>query len=639
MTTYTLDSKLAFSLLDNHPEAMAYYTPLWSGQGTQKTITDFEVVYCNRELAEISGLAVADLLGQKLSSLPNTDEPVRRLMFQQMLQVYRTSEPLEFTYYNQRAKHHIGVLRKRIGDGVLTVARNRTEEVQHQEEKDRQAALTNSILNTSLNAFFACEALRDENGKIIDLEMKHINRAFTHMTGLTEEEVIGRRYLQLFPSGASNGTFALNCEVIETGQSKRKEIQYRGDRLDGWYDVSLSKMGANGLLVSFADVTEQKNAFFQLAQQKTLLDNILQHSANGISVTEVIRNKKGEVIDGRTILANDAAIRYTGLPKELYLGKTAVELEPNIIQSPYFRLCLKTLETGEPQFSQYFMESTHRWLEISISKLDNNRIITIFTDVTPEKETQLKLEQSLFELKRSNENLEEFTRAASHDLKEPIRKVQFFSERLRNKLENRLSEDEKSMMERMENAANRMKLLVDDLLEYSHVNAQPAANMEEIDLNKKVWLVLTDLELLVSEKKAVVNVGDLPVVRGLRRQIQQLFHNLLSNAVKYARPGVPPVVKISAKETTGQDSGLPVAPGDAEKKFYLIEVQDNGIGFEQEYAEKIFNVFTRLHGNSEYTGTGVGLAIVRKVVENHQGYIAAESTPGVGTTFRVLLPV
>ncbi|HET7898619.1 MAG TPA: ATP-binding protein, partial [Flavisolibacter sp.] len=161
---------------------------------------------------------------------------------------------------------------------------------------------------------------------------------------------------------------------------------------------------------------------------------------------------------------------------------------------------------------------------------------------------------------------------------------------------------------------------------------------EEIDLNQKVKLVLSDLELIVAEKKASFRIGQLPVIKGHRRQIQQLFQNLLNNAMKYGRPGVPPVVTISSQETNGARSGFNVAPDDLQKNFYLLEINDNGIGFELEYADKIFNVFTRLHGNNEYSGTGVGLAIVRKVVENHHGYIGVESTPGEGTTFRVLLP-
>lgn len=637
MTTTTSGIELAYSLLDHQPNGILYYVPVW-GKENKKKPSDFEIIYCNGEAAAIMRLAKHELIGQRVSALANTDIAVRKLILQQLLTVYQTGEPVEQLLFNAVLDKYIGVLRTRVNDGVLTIVKDKTRQLQEQEDRDRQTAFTNSILDTSLNAILACDAIRDAGGKIVDLEMKRINRAFTQMIGPSEEQVVGQRYLRFFPSSLENGAFALICDVIETGVSQHREVFYKGEHLDGWYDVSLSKLGRDGVLASFANITEQKNAFVQLTQQKTLLDNILQHSANGISVTEVIRDENGQVVDGRAILANDAAVKYTGIPREIYLGKTAVELEPNIIHSPYYRLCLQTLETGEPGFTTYFLEYTRRWLEVSISKLDDEHIITIFTDVTQEKETQLKLEQSLYELKRSNESLEEFTRAASHDLKEPIRKVQFFSDRLRTRLHDRLSEEEKSMMERMENAAARMKLLVDDLLEYSHVNLQPTLEREEIDLNQKVKLVLTDLELLIAEKKAVIRVDKLPVIKGLRRQIQQLFHNLLNNAIKYSKPGVAPVVAISSRPTTGAASGLPVAAQDADKPFHLIEVQDNGIGFEQEYADKIFNVFTRLHGNSEYSGTGVGLAIVRKVVENHHGYIAAESNPGVGTTFRVLLP-
>jgi hypothetical protein len=140
------------------------------------------------------------------------------------------------------------------------------------------------------------------------------------------------------------------------------------------------------------------------------------------------------------------------------------------------------------------------------------------------------------------------------------------------------------------------------------------------------------------EKRADIQVGVLPIVRGYRRQLQQVFQNLLSNALKYSQPGVPPQITVYSKSVLGGEAGINIRPGDAAKEFHLIAVKDNGIGFEQQYAEKIFNIFTRLHGNKEYPGTGVGLAIVRKVIENHQGYIAAISEPGKGATFTILLP-
>jgi signal transduction histidine kinase len=143
----------------------------------------------------------------------------------------------------------------------------------------------------------------------------------------------------------------------------------------------------------------------------------------------------------------------------------------------------------------------------------------------------------------------------------------------------------------------------------------------------------------IQEKQAKVNVSQLPVVRGYRRQLQQMFQNLVSNALKYSKPGEVPVITITSRQVSGVDSGLNVPSGLWNNQFHLIEVTDNGIGFDQQDAERIFNMFTRLHGKYEYAGTGVGLSIVKKVVENHNGYIRASSTPGKGSTFSILLPV
>jgi hypothetical protein len=151
--------------------------------------------------------------------------------------------------------------------------------------------------------------------------------------------------------------------------------------------------------------------------------------------------------------------------------------------------------------------------------------------------------------------------------------------------------------------------------------------MEPVDLNEKVKQALEDLDLDIEEKGAVVNVGQLPVVKGYRRQLQQLFQNLISNAVKYSKEDVPPRIEISAGEVER-----------AGRRYHLIQVADNGIGFEQEYEDKIFQMFSRLHGKQEYSGTGVGLSIVKKVVENHDGFIKVASEPGIGSNFGICLP-
>jgi signal transduction histidine kinase len=162
---------------------------------------------------------------------------------------------------------------------------------------------------------------------------------------------------------------------------------------------------------------------------------------------------------------------------------------------------------------------------------------------------------------------------------------------------------------------------------------------EDVSLEQKIALVLGDLEMEIQEKGAVIIVGSLPVIKGHKRQIQQIFQNLIGNALKYSRAGVIPEIYVSSKIVKGFDTSLNLSVDDPQKQFYLIEVKDNGIGFKQDDAERIFNVFTRLHGTTEYMGTGVGLTIVRKAIENHNGFITAESEPGKGATFKIFLPL
>ena len=241
-------------------------------------------------------------------------------------------------------------------------------------------------------------------------------------------------------------------------------------------------------------------------------------------------------------------------------------------------------------------------------------------------------------MKRSNANLEEFAYAASHDMQEPIRKIQFFSDRLQDELGNALTERQKYLFGRLQNASDRMRTLIDDLLTYSRVSRSSFED-SEVDLNQKLQLVLGDLELQVQEKNAKINTVDLPTVKGNSRQLQQMFHNILSNSLKYSKADEPAAIDIFYEKVKGMEIKPELTIEEGNRLFHFIIVRDNGIGFKQSDAERIFNVFTRLHGASEYKGTGVGLSIARKVVENHKGYIWAESEPSKGAAFKILLPV
>jgi signal transduction histidine kinase len=225
-------------------------------------------------------------------------------------------------------------------------------------------------------------------------------------------------------------------------------------------------------------------------------------------------------------------------------------------------------------------------------------------------------------LRQSNKELEQFAYIASHDLQEPLRKVQAFSDRLASKYAHQLDDDGKLYISRMQDASNRMRTLIQDLLSYSRIRSK-GQEFVSVDLNEIVRGVISDLEVRLEQTEGRVKVGELPTVLADPLQMRQVFQNLIGNALKFKKSGVPPVVQVAAK---------------LGKNGHTIVVQDNGIGFEQQYAERVFEIFQRLHGRSEYEGTGMGLAIVKKILERHVGSIRAESEKGKGTRFILTLP-
>lgn len=254
--------------------------------------------------------------------------------------------------------------------------------------------------------------------------------------------------------------------------------------------------------------------------------------------------------------------------------------------------------------------------------------LTILQDITDRKRAEEQLRAYAIELERSNRELQDFAYVASHDLQEPLRKIQVFGERLQTKYRDTLDETAQDYLTRMEDAASRMKKLIQDLLAFSRVTTH-AKPFTPVDLNEVVTGVLQDLETRITETGATVQVGQLPTIEADSTQMRQLFQNLIGNAIKFHRDGVPPVVTISA-ECLPDDTSA--------RDLCRITVADNGIGFDPKYLDRVFAVFQRLHSRSEYPGTGVGLALCRKIVLRHQGTITADSTPGEGSTFIVMLP-
>ncbi len=283
-------------------------------------------------------------------------------------------------------------------------------------------------------------------------------------------------------------------------------------------------------------------------------------------------------------------------------------------------------------------------LSMCVIKDENDNecgIVCVGKDITEIVKAREEIEKSNERLRQSNRELQDFAYVASHDLQEPLRKVQAFGDRLERKCAEALSDEGRDYIHRMRNAAGRMQNLINDLLTFSRVSSK-VQPFQPVDLKKIAGEVASDLEIRIEQTGGRVEIGDLPEIDADPLQMRQLFQNLIGNALKFHREDEKPLIKIYSKEykLTGGSfvvEGEHVHTGGGNSCEIVIE--DNGIGFDEKYLDRIFTVFQRLHGRTEYEGSGIGLAVCRKIVERHGGLITASSQPGRGSQFFVTLPV
>lgn len=263
--------------------------------------------------------------------------------------------------------------------------------------------------------------------------------------------------------------------------------------------------------------------------------------------------------------------------------------------------------------------------------------LLIFLELQRRLKFQHELENKVDELNRSNADLEQFAYVSSHDLQEPLRKIRAFSDRMIRKHTESLNEDGRETLEKITYSAERMQTLINDLLDFSRLVNRKEISFQDVNLQETVERIINDLSVKIEEKKAQINVEKLPYIWGVSFQLNQLFLNLVSNALKFTAADREPVIDINYSLVKGAEiKGIEKLR--RELDYHKITVSDNGIGFEEEYAEKIFVIFQRLHGRGHYEGTGVGLAICRRIMTNHNGFIFAESQLGEGARFILYFP-
>lgn len=384
----------------------------------------------------------------------------------------------------------------------------------------------------------------------------------------------------------------------------------------------------------------------KLLEEQELLRTILNNLPDQIYAKDRL---------GRFILNNTAHAKSLGIESASeMLGKTDFDYFPEHLATQFFADEQALVASGRPILNQdqfipvYGNPGTHYW--VSASKVlwrdaQGNIIGTagitrdinaarVAVDALRRSEEQLR--ESTLQLERSNRELQDFAYVASHDLQEPLRKIVVFSERLKEMCQSNLTPQARDYLERVEKAAARMQILINDLLSFSRVTTK-AQPLTTVDLSKTAHEVVGDLEARIEMVQGRVDLASLPVIQAEPLQMRQLLQNLIGNALKFRRPEEPPVVKVEARIIPTSTSRI--ASGVPAESICELTVSDNGIGFDEKYLDRIFNVFQRLHARNEYEGSGMGLAIARKIALYHNGSITAKSRPGHGSTFIVSLPL
>ena len=475
------------------------------------------------------------------------------------------------------------------------------------------------------------------------------------------DEVVGIGLFEAFPATAGPSGDQMRAPVInalraaarkkldQTLDANRFDIQGpSGEPQKRFWNVTFNPVinesgQVNAVIIAGSDVTE--TALEAAKIRKTLMESILSASFDGIYALEVVRNPTGEIIDFTYRFANRITASFLGLTEEEIVGKRMLELIPENRMNGFFDLFCRALSTGETIHDQTLFESSQmkHWFNYVVVPISDDTLVVTIQDISEQKRDEeilrnqkLSLESSLSDLKNANDNLERFAFAASHDLQEPLRKVQMFFDLLLQHSAAALDEKAHNYVQKIVTSVSRMKQLITDLLQFSQQSTE-VRYVDRVDMNELLNNVESDLEVLIAQQRAVIVRDELPAISGNATQLNQLFHNLYTNALKFSTPeATEPRLRITSKPVHPAAFSGARSPG---RMFVSINVTDNGIGFDQKYSEKIFELFSRLHSTAKYPGSGIGLALCKKIALNHGGDIIASSGGNRGASFDVILPL
>jgi PAS domain S-box-containing protein len=599
-----------------------------SGDGIYLADHNGKLIFCNSRGREMLGYSAEEIAGLNIRDTYPPDEVHTA---EQRLHDLRPGQTMQFERKMRRKDgtcFPVEVSLHAVKEGWFQgVVRDITERKRAEEELDRDRTLLRTLIETIPDRIY----VKDTEARFILNNIAHVRA----LGAASQEEVKGKSDFDFRPADIAAERMADDRQVLESGQPlyNREEATIRADGKEGWNLVNKVPLrDAQGKIIGLVgisrDITERKCAEEEMDRDRTLLRTLIETIPDRIYAKD---------IEARFILNNIAHLRALGAKsQEETVGKTDFDFRPADVASKCMADDQQVLQSKETLHNREeqtkLADGRPGWILVNKVPLRDPEgkvvgLVGISRDITGLKEADEKLRTYAARLERSNRDLQDFAYVASHDLQEPLRKVQAFGDRLKAKYNDVLDDTGRDYLKRMFDAAGRMQTLINDLLSYSRVTtkAQPFA---AVDLDKILREVLSDLEVRIEQTHGRMEVSPLGTIDADALQMRQLFQNLIGNALKFHKEGESPVIRIQGRP-----------PNDASLPRLEITIADNGIGFDQKYADRIFVIFQRLHGRSQYEGTGVGLAVCKKIVERHGGVITAESKPGEGATFTILLPV
>jgi PAS domain S-box-containing protein len=471
------------------------------------------------------------------------------------------------------------------------------------------------ILHTANDGYW----LADPEGRLLE-----VNAAYCRLSGYTAPELLGMRILDIEVAGADDAVAHLQ-EAIAAGRDRFESRHRRknGTIVDVEVSAQFRPIDGGRYVAAIRDISVRKAAETHLAQMEGRYRGLLEAAPDAM----VVVDQHGEIV-----LLNVQAEKQFGYARDELVGQAVTAIIPEGFAE---RLVADDLRSTADALAQQIgtgielvarrKDGTAFPIEIMLSPLENADGILVtaaIRDISVRKAAETHLAQMVVELQRSNEELGQFAYIASHDLQEPLRMVASYTQLLSRRYKGRLDSDADEFIAFATDGASRMQRLIEDLLAYSRVGTK-GTELVEVSSEDALQLAMINLSAAVEDSGALVTHDPLPLVLADEMQLSQLFQNLVGNAIKYRSADVPRVHICAVRD--GQ-------------RTYRFAVRDNGLGIDPQYFEKIFGVFQRLHKRDEFPGTGIGLAICKKIVERHGGTISVESQPGLGSTFSFSLP-